>query len=120
MEGEDAAKLMSRLVKMTPRSVCLTASDRRAEEWKTFVKEKTGYATFSSRDIEASKTDFVSHNSAVAILAGRFDGIDFPKDESRLLLIDDLPSMVNFATERRLECYKQSVDAPDRSLTHLL
>lgn len=120
MEGEDAAKLMSRLVKMTPRSVCLTASDRRAEEWKTFVKEKTGYATFSSRDIEASKTDFVSHNSAVAILAGRFDGIDFPKDESRLLLIDDLPSMVNLQERFISKDLGSDVLFRDRKKTRML
>lgn len=95
LEGEDASKLVSKLINATPRSVCLTASDRRAAEWTKFIEEETAYTTFSSRDIEASKADFVSHSAAVAVLAGRFDGIDFPKSESRLLLIDDLPSTVN-------------------------
>lgn len=95
LEGSDAADLVTKLIKATPRSVCLTASDRRASEWVDFITNQIGYSTYSSRDIEASKDDFVASNSAVAVLAGRFDGIDFPKDESRLLMIDDLPSTVN-------------------------
>lgn len=95
LEGKKALGLVSNLVKATPRSVCLTASDRRASDWKEFIQKTTDYTTFSSRDIETSKSEFVSHGSAVAVLAGRFDGIDFPKNEARLLLIDDLPSTVN-------------------------
>lgn len=95
LESSDAADLITKLIKATPRSVCLTASDRRASEWVDFITNHIGYSTFSSRDIEGSKDDFVASNSAVAVLAGRFDGIDFPKDEARLLMIDDLPSTVN-------------------------
>ncbi|KIC27817.1 DEAD/DEAH box helicase [Leisingera sp. ANG-M6] len=120
LEGDEAGKLISSLVKMTPRAVCLTASDRRAEEWKGFIKGSTGYKIFSSRDIEASKAGFVSHSSAVAVLAGRFDGIDFPKDESRLLLIDDLPSMINLQERFISNELSSDVLFRDRKKTRML
>jgi hypothetical protein len=95
LDDDGASELISKLMKATPRAVFLTTSDARTKEIKEWITDKVGHSIFSSEDIEASKTTFVSTDQAVAVLAGRFDGMDFPKDESRLLLIDDVPSMVN-------------------------
>ena len=95
LDDSGASELISKLIKATPRAVFLTTSGSRAKVIKEWITEKVGYSVFSSDDIESSKAAFVSTDQAVAVLAGRFDGMDFPKDESRLLLIDDVPSMVN-------------------------
>lgn len=95
LDDDGASDLTSKLMKATPRAVFLTTSDARAKEITNWITEKVGHSVFTSEDIEASKASFVSTDQAVAVLAGRFDGMDFPKDESRLLLIDDVPSMVN-------------------------
>ena len=95
LDDDKAGALIASLIKETPRAVFLTTSSRRATDIEAWVKEKCKYQVFTSDDIETSKDAFVASTKAVAVLAGRFDGIDFPKDESRLLLIDDVPSMVN-------------------------
>lgn len=95
LDDADAGELISKLMKATPRAVFLTTSGARANEITKWITEKVGHSIFTSDDIEKSKATFVSTDQAVAVLAGRFDGIDFPKDEARLLLIDDVPSMVN-------------------------
>jgi hypothetical protein len=95
LDDDDASNLISKLLEATPRAVFLTTSGVRADNITRWITEKVGYSVFSSDDIERSKATFISTDQAVAVLAGRFDGMDFPKDESRLLLIDDVPSMVN-------------------------
>lgn len=53
------------------------------------------YPVFSASQIEASKQAFVDAPQAVAILANRYDGIDFPDDQCRLLIMRGLPSASN-------------------------
>lgn len=120
LDGNEAGELLKRLIKKVPRAVCLTASDRRADEWSDFIQKATGYTIYKSHDIEVSKEDFVTDNQSVAVLAGRFDGIDFPKDESRLLLIDDLPAAVNL--QERFLSQELGSDAlfRDRKKTRML
>jgi hypothetical protein len=95
LDDSGASELISKLMKATPRAVFLTTSGSRADTIKKWITESVGHSIFTSDDIETSKATFASTDQAVAVLAGRFDGIDFPKDESRLLLIDDVPAMVN-------------------------
>src|SRR5262249_32843533 len=35
-------------------------------------------------DLEVSKADFIQSDQAVAVIANRYDGIDFPDDDCRL------------------------------------
>ncbi len=42
-----------------------------------------------------SKKPFVESSQAVAVIANRYDGIDFPGDDCRLLFIDGLPRATN-------------------------
>lgn len=82
------------------RSVVLTPSTPQADEHVKSVKQTLeGFTTFLKDDIEDDKTPFVHAEKAVAILANRYDGIDFPGDECRLLCVDGLPKAMN-AQER--------------------
>ena len=83
------------------RSVVLTPNDAAAASISKHVEKLDGFKIFNADDIENSKEEFVKAEKAAAIMAGRFDGIDFPNDECRLLCLDGLPKATN-AQERFL------------------
>ena len=57
-----------------------------------FLEENTEVDIFTGKDIEHSKEEFISSKHGFAIVANRFDGIDFPNDECRMLILFDLPN----------------------------
>jgi hypothetical protein len=78
------------------RSVVLTPSMAQAVKHSENVRKHLhDFTVFSSADIEDDKHPFVSSSKAVAILANRYDGIDFPGDQCRLLCVDGLPRAMN-------------------------
>ena len=46
-------------------------------------------------DLEQTKAKFVAEPKAVAVIANRYDGIDFPGDDCRLLFVEGLPKATN-------------------------
>ncbi len=101
LEPEDCNNLRLEMQKIAGRSVVLTTNHATAETITEQVKTLEDFATYDARDIEASKASFIEKNKAAAIMAARFDGIDFPDDECRLLCLDGLPKATN-AQERFL------------------
>ncbi|QPC87503.1 DEAD/DEAH box helicase [Mesorhizobium sp. NBSH29] len=89
------------LIKDAGRSLVLVPSDQAATEVRDEVATKLGYKIFGAGDIEKSKKDFVESEQAVAVVANRYDGIDFPGDSCRLLFVEGLPRATN-AQERFL------------------
>ncbi len=77
------------------RQLILVGDNKTAEEWKTLFQAKTKAAVFSASDIESSKQAFVQSSPAVAVLANRYDGIDFPGDECRKSILVDIPTATN-------------------------
>lgn len=92
---EETNELVIRLAAEAGRSVMILPDDRTADERRELVKENLGFSLFNAREIELSKAPFVSQDSAVAVFSNRYDGIDFPEDECRLLVLGGLPSAVN-------------------------
>lgn len=101
LEAAACEKLRLNMQKAAGRSVVLTPNGQAAATIRAQVETLEGFATYSAEDIEASKDAFVAESKAAAIMAGRFDGIDFPNDECRLLCLDGLPKATN-AQERFL------------------
>ena len=99
LEQHKYENLRLNLMKTAGRSVVLTPSQSACDIIRNQVIEKLGYELFSANDIEESKSKFINSANAVALMAGRYDGIDFPKDECRLLCVDGLPQAMN-AQER--------------------
>lgn len=95
LEEQDQLTLAARLIRRASRAVVLTPDDRRAEEFKEFARTRMGATVFGARDIESSKDAFVASPHAVAVVANRYDGIDFPEDECRLLFVEGLPRATN-------------------------
>lgn len=83
------------LFKKSPRSLVLVPNDALSKEVKAIVNKQTSLKVFGSEDIEASKQGFTDTEGAVAVVANRYDGIDFAGDECRLLVIEGLPKTVN-------------------------
>lgn len=87
--------LRTELMQRAGRSVVLVPSDRMADAIAEQVGKSPSYPVFRAGDIEESKADFVSSQHAVAVVANRYDGVDFAGDECRLLFIEGLPKAMN-------------------------
>lgn len=96
LTGDDTDTLRLNLQKRAGRSVTLTPSQPQADAIANQVTTKLqGFVLFTKSDIEIDKTSFISTPNAAAVLANRYDGIDFPGDECRLLCVDGLPRAMN-------------------------
>ncbi len=99
LDLQKSEDLRIQLMKVAGRSVVLAPSQAACDAIAEKVQKDLRYKIFSAEDIERSKAKFIGSDRAVAILAGRYDGIDFPRDECRLLSVDGLPRAMN-AQER--------------------
>ena len=96
LSDEDINSLRIDMQQRAGRSVILTPStDQAAAHEEQINSNLQGYKVFTKDNIEKNKEPFVTSENAVAILANRYDGIDFPGDECRLLCIDGLPKATN-------------------------
>jgi hypothetical protein len=96
---DESVSLRQTLMTQVPRSVVLVPNDRVKNEIASDAACNLGLTVFAAAAIEDSKATFVSSTKAVAVFANRYDGIDFPGDECRLLFLDGLPRTTN-AQER--------------------
>lgn len=95
LKEEEENDLSCELMRRAKRSLVLTPSERSQTKAVQRVAEKLKYPTFSADDIEASKKPFVTSPNAVAVVANRYDGIDFPGQECRLLFVEGFPKAMN-------------------------
>ena len=95
LSDDDTQRLRYDLMRRAGRSLVLVPSDIAREEIAAGVADNLGFKTFDANAIEESKKPFISEERAVAIVANRYDGIDFPGKECRLLLIEGLPKAMN-------------------------
>lgn len=94
LSDDDQEALVLKLAE-SERLLVLVGDNRSAEEWKTRFRTKTKAVVFSASDIESSKQAFIQSSPAVAVLANRYDGIDFPGDECRKSILVDIPTATN-------------------------
>lgn len=85
-------EILVKMITMVNRTLIIVNDDRTQTDFQELIQEKTNRKVFTARDIELSKTEFVASNNAVAIVANRFDGIDFPGAECRMEILFDLQS----------------------------
>lgn len=77
------------------RSLVLVPTNDAGQAIKDDITENINFKTFSADDIESTKAPFIQESHAVAVVANRYDGIDFPGDDCRLLFIEGLPRATN-------------------------
>lgn len=95
LDETGSAQLRHELMQRAGRSLVLVPSDQKADEIKEDIANTIGFPTFDAESIEESKQPFVSTTNAVAVIANRYDGIDFPGNDCRLLFIEGLPRAAN-------------------------
>lgn len=87
-------QLVSELIHDAGRGLYLVPSGAHAAAIGDWA-DKAGLARYDARQLEEDKTAFVVARDVVAVLANRYDGIDLPDDECRLVIMDGLPKAVN-------------------------
>lgn len=93
---EETIQLRRELMSKVDRSLVLTPSDEDVKEiTEDILSNLTGFKIFSANDLEISKSNFINEKQAVAVIANRYDGIDFPGDDCRLLFIEGLSKTTN-------------------------
>lgn len=91
----EQVEVQRRAIERAGRAVVLVPDFRSAKKVSDEIATSLGYRTFTAAEIEQSKAPFVQEERAVAIMANRYDGIDFPDDQCRLLIMNGLPGATN-------------------------
>lgn len=78
------------------RAVLLAPSTHTMELSTNLLKESGTVRArlLGKADVEEGLTDFTSSSPAILSLAGRYDGLDLPGDDCRLLVLSDSPTAV--------------------------
>ncbi|MCW5320131.1 DEAD/DEAH box helicase [Verminephrobacter aporrectodeae subsp. tuberculatae] len=92
---ESTMKLRRDLMRKAGRSLVLTPSQSDADMVTKDVSEQLRFPVFSAADLEGSKANFTGSAQAVAVIANRYDGIDFPDEDCRLQFVAGLSRMTN-------------------------
>ncbi len=116
----EVAELRRSMMRRAGRSLVLVPSEKLHDETVSDVAKNLGFETFTADDIEASKKVFVAKDNAVAVIANRYDGIDFPGDDCRLLLIEGLPRATNLQEQFLMGRMGASVLLNERVQTRVL
>lgn len=99
--GEDQAwgALASVWPQLTPqRAVLIAPSFSAVERADQLLRDGLGsfnYSTLQASDIEESLGQFTDAHNTVLELANRYDGLDLPDDDCRLLLLSESPKATN-------------------------
>ena len=120
LETGESDRLRLDLQGAAGRSVVLTPSEVAAAGIREQVVRAGGFRLFDARAIEESKEDFIRCGKAVAVMANRFDGVDFPNDQCRLLCLDGLPKAGNFQERFLMTKMSASVLFNERMQTRVL
>lgn len=95
LDESAATELRDQMISRVDRSLILVPNDRSEAEIAQHISKELGIETVDATALENSKALFVGSAKAVAVVANRYDGIDFPGDECRLLFIEGMPTAVN-------------------------
>ncbi|MBI6710863.1 DEAD/DEAH box helicase [Pseudomonas syringae] len=92
---EKTEELIEESLSIFGRALFITPSDKAAEDRKSKIADLKKYEIFGAREIESSKTIFTETANATAVIANRYDGMDFPHNQCRLLILEGLPKSAN-------------------------
>jgi hypothetical protein len=95
LSDEAAQHLAFNGLKSFGRGVVLVPDSKTADSVEGDLKSFGGIRVFRKAELENSKLEFVNSQSAAAVLANRYDGIDFPGDECRFSVVSGLPKATN-------------------------
>lgn len=117
----ESKELMFQLLKISPRSVILVSSEDQVQTFRdeiTLLNPEINF--FTARDIEKSKEKFIESSKGAVVMANRFDGIDFPGDQSRMLFLIGIPYASNLQERFFQTRMNASIILNDRNRTRLI
>lgn len=117
---QDTEALINNALPIFGRALFITPSDREANERKQSLESKSKMKVFKAAEIELSKRDFTSNPNAAAVIANRYDGMDFPHEECRLLVLEGLPKAANLQERFLLSKMGCSLLLNDRIQTRIV
>lgn len=95
LNQDDQTKLFVEANKTFPRSLVVVPDGNTQSSMAQLVKEHLAYRVFDAGSIEKSKEEFIKSENSVAIVANRYEGIDFEGEQCRLLFIVNLSKTNN-------------------------
>lgn len=96
LPAEKHNEILIKLHQRANRSVIIVPNIHEAEEVSELLnKTVPGIRVYTANDLIQSKRDFCEQDNASVIMANRFDGVDFPDNESRMLFICNLPRVTH-------------------------
>ena len=91
VKDTDGDALCSQIVSATGKALLLTP-DRATGDRLSNLLDNEGWPRFSNDDVETSLDTFKKQEHGIFALANRYDGIDFPEDSCRLVVLEGLPN----------------------------
>lgn len=89
-------EIVKRLHQETKHSVMIVPSEADFRSISDFLHHSIqDIEIYNANDLVNSKDAYCKSTNAMVIMANRFDGVDFPDDESRMLFIYNLPKITH-------------------------
>jgi hypothetical protein len=121
LDERQEEELLPRLMQYAPRRAILTPSTTRATEMTRVMRQELpNVEIFDAKQIERDKSPFVKSSNGIAVLANRYDGIDFSDDDCRLLVIDGLPKAINLQERFIMARMGAAILLNDRMMTRII
>ena len=96
LEANTHSEILRKLHEEAKRSVLIVPSDNDSQGLSDSLKKTVpGIQIFHANDLIESKENYCRSHNAMVIMANRFDGVDFPDSESRMLFIYNLPKITH-------------------------
>jgi len=119
ISGTELQDLLGKFILEAGRVLVLVPDEGTADDFRKRIENELHFRVFDAREIESSKEAFVTTERAAAVLANRYDGIDLPEEECRLLIIQGLPSATNLQERFFVDRLGAGVLLSDRILTRV-
>jgi len=119
LNDEDTLAITKSIISKVERTAYLTPSNRRMAVVEEKLSELLDFTIFKAGDIETGSEAFSGSEKAILLLANRYDGIDFPNDECRMLIIDGLPKALNLQEGFQIEKLGMSALYQSRIVTRV-
>ncbi|WP_129136910.1 DEAD/DEAH box helicase [Luteimonas sp. YGD11-2] len=95
LDANELRALKLQMMRQARRAAVLVPSKRAAREVTEEIAQGIGFSVYTAADLERSRSAFTTQENSIAVIANRYDGIDFPNDDCRLLFIEGLPRATN-------------------------
>lgn len=96
LDATKHSEIIFSLHDIAKKSVVIVPNNKEQEELISCINNSLPQTKiYKANDLSTSKDEYKQDKNAMVIIANRFDGIDFPDDESRMLIIKNPPKVTH-------------------------